>query len=124
MAIGNEFSAQSEPERFPDTALFQRVVELANGSRSSLKTTIKDWDLDIEANHADLLADVLQLRSATLKSMPQSTLKALANSQDVFFCLAAPPGYEWLVGYLTIMSIGAAVVPLCKLFPRTGRRIE
>ena len=30
MAIGNEFSAQSEPERFPNTALFQRVVELAH----------------------------------------------------------------------------------------------
>ena len=117
MAIGNEFSAQSEPERFPNTPLFQRIVELANGARSSLKTTIKDWDLDIEANHADLLADVLQLRSATLESMPQSTLKALAYGQGVFFCLAAPPGYEWLVGYLTIMSIGAAVVPLCKPIP-------
>lgn len=117
MAIGNKFSAQSEPERFPNTPLFQRVVELANDSLLFLKTTIKDWDLDIEANHADLLADVLQLRSATLKSLPLSTLKALANGQDVFFCLAAPPGYEWLMGYLTIMSIGAAVVPLCKLSP-------
>lgn len=110
-------SFQLNPSHGSQTTPFSSsFVELANDTRSSLKTTIKDWDLDIEANHADIPADVLQLHSATLKSMPQSTLKALANGQDVFICLAEPPGYEWLVGYLTIMSIGAAAVPLCKLF--------
>lgn len=46
------------------------------------------------------------------KSLSQETLRELAEDKEVFIGLLAPGGYEYTVGFVAIIALGAAVVPM------------
>ena len=112
MAITEEFDAQLEPNSFPNTPLFHRVVKFANSHRLSQNVVFRDYKQDIEANHADLLADIVELRAIIFQRLPSTAHRALEAKSDVYVGLIADASYEWLVGCLSIMSLGAAILLL------------
>jgi malonyl-CoA/methylmalonyl-CoA synthetase len=115
MAIGEDFDAQQEPTSFPKTPLFERVVQLANRHRLSEKVVFNDHKYDIKATHADLLTDVLCLRVELLRCLSPTARSDLKADKDVYIGIIANASYEWLVGCLSIISIGAAVVLIGKV---------
>jgi malonyl-CoA/methylmalonyl-CoA synthetase len=83
----------------PDEPLFGRLAELANQHLLTSTITIRDHSQQI-----------------ILKRLSSESLDALKAGKDVFIILSAGVGYEWLVGFLSIISTGAAVVPICKFW--------
>ncbi|KAL4888900.1 hypothetical protein BDV59DRAFT_196125 [Aspergillus ambiguus] len=77
----------------PHMPFFEKLLRYA--SRSPPRVAIRDVNL-----RDALGADVHQ---------------RLANDDEVFIGLLAAGGYEYAVGFIAILAIGAAVVPLCML---------
>ncbi|KAJ5794691.1 hypothetical protein N7457_001290 [Penicillium paradoxum] len=69
MTIEPEYGAQSEPNAFPNTLLFQQLIELANHHRLTGTAAFRDFSWDSKANHAELMVNVLQLRGVILESL-------------------------------------------------------
>lgn len=94
--------------------MFQRIVQIANKYVESDHVTLSDHQANRYANHATLLADVLELQAILLRKLSRDTRKALSSTKDVVILLSAPAGYDWLVAFLAILSLGAVVSPICQ----------
>ncbi|CAG8943066.1 unnamed protein product [Penicillium salamii] len=101
-----------DPPGLPNDFLFQRIVHVANEHLNSNPVTLRDYQSDQQANHAKLLADVLELQLILFRKLSRDTRKALSVGKDVFILVSAPAGYEWLVAFLTVLSLGAVVAPI------------
>ncbi|CAG8260301.1 unnamed protein product [Penicillium salamii] len=101
-----------DPPGLPNDFLFQRVVHVANEHLNSNPVTLRDHQSNQQANHAKLLADVLELQLILFRKLSRDTRKALSVGKDVFILISAPAGYEWLVAFLTVLSLGAVVAPI------------
>ena len=100
---------------FPAFPLFNRILEWAHRKPDSV--VIDDVTGGYrDATHIRLLTDVLRLRDVFRGSLTNKTLRRLAAGEDVCITLLAPGGYEYTVGFLAILAIGAIIVPLCKFF--------
>jgi malonyl-CoA/methylmalonyl-CoA synthetase len=96
------------PRIFPNSPLFSRLVQHAHRKRLA----IRDLNTGVSKTYGELLSDVLGVRGVLAQSLDEETLKALYGGEEIFIGLLAPGGYEYTVGFLAILAIGAAVVPM------------
>jgi malonyl-CoA/methylmalonyl-CoA synthetase len=72
----------------------------------------------VERTYAQLLADVLYLRNYVEARLSPSILKALNNGEEVYIGVLAAGGYEYVVAFLAVMALTAAIVPISELQDR------
>lgn len=93
----------------PCDPLFTRLLQLA--CRREQRPAIRDLNSGCERTYAQLLNDIVNLREVLRSRLTSQSLKALENGQEVFISLLAPGGYEFTVGVLAILCLGAAASP-------------
>lgn len=94
----------------PNFPLFSKLLRLAH--RLLPPIAVKDIRAGVERNYLDLLIDALRLRNALQRQLSAETLIQLEREDEVFIGLLAAGGYEYTVGFLAILALGAAVVPI------------
>jgi malonyl-CoA/methylmalonyl-CoA synthetase len=96
----------------PNFHLFDKLLRFA--SRRPQPVAIRDDNLGVEKTFLQLLTDVLAIRTTLQAALCPAALHDLSYGQDVFIGLLAPGGYEYTVGFIAILALGAAVVPMCE----------
>ncbi|KIV81180.1 hypothetical protein PV11_08617 [Exophiala sideris] len=99
----------------PADPLFTRLLTLAHRPRP--RPAIRDVNVGIERNAAQLLSDVLKFRRIVRQSLKPQTIDDLHNGREVYISLVAPGGYEFTVGVLAVLALGAAVSPFSSAQP-------
>lgn len=99
----------------PADPLFTRLLTLAHRPRP--RPAIRDDNVGIERTAAQLLSDVLTLRRIVRKALAPQTIDDLHNGREVYISIVAPGGYEFAVGVLAVMALGAAVSPFSSAQP-------
>ena len=118
MAMSGDRTCFVPPHRgdnvLPNTPLFHKLLRLAN--RSPPPIAIRDIRGGIEKTYLQLLSDVLSVRKALLDILDVKILRQLEQDTETYIALIAPGSYAYTVGFLAILSSGAAVVPIGKCF--------
>jgi malonyl-CoA/methylmalonyl-CoA synthetase len=78
------------------------------------RMAIKDLNTGAEKTYAHLLADVLYLRNHIETKLTPSAKKALDDGEEVYIGVLAAGGYEYVVAFLAILALKAAIVPMSK----------
>lgn len=99
----------------PADPLFTRLLSLAH--RPNPRPAIRDLNTGVEKTAAEFLVDVLRLRRALRRSLSQQTLDDLQRRREVYISILAPGGYEFAVGVLAILAVGAAASPFSSAQP-------
>ncbi|KAL2441127.1 Acyl-CoA ligase oryP [Exophiala dermatitidis] len=99
----------------PADPLFTRLLTLAH--RPNPRPAIRDVNAGVERTAAQLLGDVLNLRRMVKSRLTPQTLDDLRHGREVYISLLAPGGYEFAVGVLAIMALGAAASPFSSAQP-------
>ncbi|RDW83649.1 uncharacterized protein DSM5745_03975 [Aspergillus mulundensis] len=99
----------------PNLPFFEKLLRYAH--RRSPPIAIRDVNAGIERTYLQLLTDAIALRRVLKGTLNQKTLKQLENDEEVFIALVAPGGYEYAVGFIAILALGAAVVPITPALP-------
>jgi malonyl-CoA/methylmalonyl-CoA synthetase len=99
----------------PADPLFSRLLTLAH--RPNPTPAIRDVNAGVEKTAAELLSDVLNFRRVLKTSLTAQTLDDLQNRREVYISIVAPGGYEFAVGMLAIMALGAAPSPFSSAQP-------
>lgn len=94
----------------PNLPFFHKLLRYAQ--RKPSRIAVRDVIAGVEKTFHDLLSDALALRSEIEKSLSRETLRELAEDKEVYIGLLAPGGYEYTVGFVAIIALGAAVVPM------------
>jgi malonyl-CoA/methylmalonyl-CoA synthetase len=95
----------------PANPLFARLLDLAHSSLGNAVPAIRDIPAGLEKSVAELLSDVLALRHIIRKSLPRETVEDIDQGKEIWISLYAPGGYEFAVGFLAVLALGAAVSP-------------
>lgn len=103
----------------PNLPFFHRLLRYAHRSPSPI--AIRDLNADIEKTYHHLLSDVLSFRKVLYESMSDDARRDLEADKEVYIGLLAPGGYEYTVGFIAILAIGGAVVPMGKFFAPRGQ---
>lgn len=111
--------AHHGPNVLPNFPLFSKLLRLAH--RCPPPIAVRDVHAGVEKTYLQLLGDVLQLRSKLQRRLSQEVLQQLEKEDEVYIALLAPGGYEYVVGFLAILAVGAAVVPICASTPLLRR---
>lgn len=104
------------PNAFPSFPLLVRLLGFAHRLNPSVEA-IRDLTTGTSASHIRLLNDTLALRNAIYQSLDFETQSSLANDEEVSLLLLAGPGYDYVVGFLAILSLGGIVVPISPHVP-------
>lgn len=96
----------------PNLPFFHKLLRYAQ--RRPSRTAVRDVNAGVEKTYHDVLTDALALRSHLEKTLSSETLRELAEDKEVYIGLLAPGGYEYTVGFVAIIALGAAVVPMGK----------
>ncbi|KAJ5132582.1 hypothetical protein N7448_006740 [Penicillium atrosanguineum] len=99
----------------PNLPFFHKLLRYAQ--RKPSRIAVRDVIAGVEKTFHDLLSDALALRSEIEKMLSQETLRELAEDKEVYIGLLAPGGYEYTVGFVAIIALGAAVVPMAAGIP-------
>lgn len=99
----------------PCHPLFNRLVRFAHAVPPRL--CVRDVNTGVEATHLQLLTDVLAFRERVWENLSDEVKKALDQRQEVYIAILAPGGYEFTVGILAALALGAAVVPMTVALP-------
>lgn len=99
----------------PCDPLFTRLLSLAH--RPNLRPAIRDVNTGVEKTLAELLSDVLALRRVLRASLTAATLGDLDDGKEVFINILAPGGYEFSVGILAALALGAAASAISVVQP-------
>jgi len=89
----------------PCDPLFIRLLTWAKSPTQ--RPAIRDLNAGIEKTYAELLSDAINFREVLRSKLTSETLEALKNKEEVFISLVAPGGYEFAVGVLGILGLGA-----------------
>ena len=100
------------PEVFPNFLIFSRLVRFAYKQHL---IAVKDLTFGYTASYAQLLTDALHLRNVLRQKLDPSVVEQIENNEEVFVNLLGPGGYEFTVGFLALMALGAVIVPICML---------
>ncbi|KAH6639869.1 hypothetical protein C7974DRAFT_432291 [Boeremia exigua] len=100
---------------FPNTPLFSRLLRYA--SRRPARIAIDDVRSKHQRTHIELLSDVLALREVVSNTLDPVILTALDQRDEVYIAIVAAGGYEYTVAMLTVLSLGAAAVPITPALP-------
>lgn len=93
----------------PCDPLFTRLLALA--SRPHQNPAIRDLNAGLEKSSAELLSDAVNFREVLRSQLRPEVLQALQDGEEVFISLLAPGGYEFTVGILGILGLGAGASP-------------
>ncbi|KAL4876505.1 hypothetical protein BJY04DRAFT_222986 [Aspergillus karnatakaensis] len=104
----------------PNLPFFEKLVRFAH--RNPPRIAIRDLNAGVEKSYLELLTDAIALRRALRSSLSPSTQNRLENDQEVFIAHLAPGGYEYAVGFVAILALGAAVVPISPALPPAEAR--
>lgn len=96
------------PNVLPNNPFFNQVLRHAHRNRLA----IRDDNHGLEKTYADLLVDALTLGTKLVQALPKGTAKRLEAGDEVYIGILAPGGYEYVVGVVAALAIGAAVVPM------------
>lgn len=102
-----------QQEKFPNDPIFNRLLSVAWEFRG---TVVYDTTVGIEVDYARFFNDVSRQRATLRRELPQSVSNehGLVDGGSPFINVLPAGGYEFIVGLYTILSIGAACVPLGK----------
>lgn len=100
----------------PNDPLFLRLLTIAHNQNAS-KPLIRDLTTGVEATASTLLSDILNLRRRIAKCLSSRTLEDLRDGKDVFISISAGGGYEFAVGILAILALGACASLLSPAMP-------
>ncbi|OAG42562.1 hypothetical protein AYO21_03147 [Fonsecaea monophora] len=101
---------------FPNCPFFGRLLRLAHDAPA--KTIIADVNLDVEKSRIQLLTDVLEMRNDLLERLGKTARDDLVRgSGPIFIAVLAAGGYEYTVGVLGVLALGAVVVPISPQAP-------
>jgi malonyl-CoA/methylmalonyl-CoA synthetase len=93
---------------FPNSPLFSVLLRHAHRDR----VAIRDVRLGLEKRYAGLLADVLNLRFSIETALNQQIIRRIEEGEEVFIGVLAAGGYEFAVGIIAVLALGAAAVPM------------
>ncbi|KAJ5386525.1 hypothetical protein N7509_009066 [Penicillium cosmopolitanum] len=99
----------------PNSPWFHKLLRYAQ--RKSSRVAIRDVNANIEKTYHDLVSDALAFRNELRRRMSAQTLRDLAENKEVYIGLLAAGGYEYTVGFIAIVALGAAVVPMAAGLP-------
>lgn len=94
----------------PNLPFFHKLLRYAQ--RKPPRIAIRDVNAGLEKTFRDVLSDALALRCKLKQTLTRETLRELAEDKEVYIGLLAPGGYEYTVGFVAIVALGAAVVPM------------
>lgn len=106
----------------PNLPFFHKLLRYAQ--RKPSRTAVRDINAGLEKTYHDVLSDALALRVELEKMMSQKTRRDLSEDKEVYIGLLAPGGYEYTVGFIAILAMGAAVVPMGELDPGCDTKIK
>lgn len=96
----------------PNLPFFHKLLRYAQ--RKPSRISIRDVNAGLEKSFHHVLSDALILRKEIEKQLSAETLQDLQEDKEVYIGLLAPGGYEYTVGFVAILALGAAVVPMGK----------
>ncbi|EAS29366.3 uncharacterized protein CIMG_08112 [Coccidioides immitis RS] len=99
----------------PLSPFFSRLVRHAH--RKPPRLAVRDVNLGFEKTYTQFLTDVLALRNTLRASLGEKATRDLKEGKEVYVGLLAAGGYEYAVGFVAIVALGAAVVPITLLLP-------
>ncbi|KAJ5590730.1 hypothetical protein N7450_004702 [Penicillium hetheringtonii] len=99
----------------PNLPWFHKLLRYAQ--RKPSRIAVRDVNAGIERNYQHLISDVLAFRNVLRERMSSQILRDLAEDKEVYIGLLAPGGYEYTVGFIAIIALGAAVVPMAAGLP-------
>lgn len=94
----------------PNLPFFEKLLRYAN--RRTPRIAIRDVSVGVEKTYAQLLVDGLALGKRLRETLSRDVQEDLLHDREVPIALLAPGGYEYAVGFIGILALGAAVVPL------------
>ncbi|KAH0368993.1 acetyl-CoA synthetase-like protein, partial [Aureobasidium melanogenum] len=92
----------------PNSPLFGKLIRHARRQRLA----VRDLQLGLEKTYGDLLDAVLTFREVVSASLTKDTKLALERGDEVYIGVLAAGGWEFTVAVLTVLALGAAVVPM------------
>lgn len=120
-ALTDRSYASAGPFTLPNFPLFSKLLRYAY--RQPCPLAVRDDVSKIERTYLHLLTDVLSLRNGLRRTLPAHVRRQLDNQEEVYICVLAPGGYEFVVAYLAVLALGAAAVPLCKAYNNIAKYI-
>lgn len=96
----------------PNLPFFHKLLRYAQ--RRPPRLSIRDVNAGLEKTFHQVLSDALALRNELAKTLNPQALRDLQDDKEVYIGLLAPGGYEYTVGFVAILALGAAVVPMGK----------
>lgn len=97
----------------PNFFLFSRLVRWAHKPLLA----VRDLTFGFTATYTQLLTDVLALRNHLQDCLDPSITARLEREDEVFMLLLGPGGYEFTVGFLALLALGAVIVPISPDLP-------
>lgn len=110
----NQAPRHAGPNVFRNFYLWSRMVRWAH--KPNL-VAVRDLTFGYTATYTQLLTDVLHLRNQLRELLDPSAVAKLDRDADVFVNLLGPGGYEFTVGFLALVALGAVVVPISPDLP-------
>lgn len=95
----------------PNFPIFNRLLFFASNRD---KLVINDATNSLQATHRQLLSDVLYLRNALWTRLDSRVRNGLLAGDEICVNLLAAGGYEFAIGFLALLALGAVIVPICK----------
>lgn len=103
------------PNILPAHPFFNRLVRFAHAVPPRI--CVRDDNTGVEANHIQLLTDVLSYRNRIWDLLSPDVRKRLDDREEVYIAVLAAGGYEYTVAMLAALALGAAVVPMTVMLP-------
>jgi len=101
------------PHVLPNFFLFSRLVRLAHKPLLACR----DLTFGFTATYAQLLTDVLHLRNHLRTHLSRDVVSRIDNEDEIYVLLLGPGGYEFTVGFLTLIALGVVPVPISPDLP-------
>ncbi|RMZ84643.1 hypothetical protein DV737_g1219, partial [Chaetothyriales sp. CBS 132003] len=99
----------------PADPLFTRL--LTNAHRPKPRVVIRDVNTNVEKTAADLLSDVLNFRRVLKTALSKEVIEEIRRGREVIVSILAPGGYEFAVGILAVLALGAVASPFSPVMP-------
>lgn len=97
---------------FPDDPILVALIHAARYAIDPSETIIYDG-YGYDKSFSDLFGDIVQMRQALIAQLPASSFGArgLLREERPYIATLTRSGYEFLVAFFSIRSIGGACVP-------------
>lgn len=101
--------------RFPNDSCFSQLLTIAEQKISSV--IVNDPTSGVKADYNRLLHDISAIRRTLCKVLPSHLLQngSILQGDPIYVCTLLGPNYNFIIALLSILAIGGAVVPLCKI---------